>query len=120
MLRALASMSDFQVDFVAKDPWRMILVEEGPWDDLAFELGRLQERLYSCLDAAIDGQLAQKFPESIGHVVTIELHGYNLPQDEVSNFFSRFGGSVLKLPEYAQALKESAHIVGVSFFATFE
>jgi len=113
-------MSDFQVDFIAKNPWRMVLVEDGPWDDCAYELNRLQDRLYSCLDAAIDGQLAEKFPESIGQVVTIELHGYNLPQDEVSNFFSRFGSSVLKLPEYAQALKESAHISGVSFFATFE
>lgn len=113
-------MSEFQVDFIAKKPWRMVLVEEGPWSDWSSELNRLQDRLYSCLDAAIDGQLAERFPESIGQVVTIELHGYNLPQDEVSKFFSRFSGSVLMLPEYAQALKESAHVAGVSFFATFE
>lgn len=113
-------MSDFQVDFVAKDPWRMILVEEGPWDDLAHELKRLQDRLYSCLEAVIDGQLAEKYPESTGHVVTIELHGYNLPQDEVSIFFSRFSSSVLKLPDYAQAFTESGYVSGVYFFATFE
>lgn len=113
-------MSEFKVDFIAKNPWRMVLVEEGPWDDCAYELNRLQERLYSCLDAVIDGQLAEKFPESTGHLVTIELHGYNLPQDEVSDFFSRFSSSVLMLPDYAQALTESAYVTGVSFFATFE
>ena len=41
------------VDFIAKgttpDIWRMVLVEEGPWDEITVELTRLQDRLYECM-----------------------------------------------------------------------
>jgi hypothetical protein len=45
----------------------MVLVEQGPWaGPIANEMRRLQDRLYGTLDAAIDGQLAEQFPESKG------------------------------------------------------
>ena len=62
---------DTVVNFVSRtdDPneWRMVLVEQGPWNGGSErELRRIQDRLYGCLDAAIDGQLAEQFPETRG------------------------------------------------------
>jgi len=34
-------MTEVTVDFVAKDPWSMVLVEEGPWSDIPSELRRI-------------------------------------------------------------------------------
>jgi len=112
-------MSGFKVDFVACDPWRVVLVEEGPWDDVVTQLSRLQERLYQCVDAVIDGQLVAQFPDSHGCVVTICLDGYDLPQPHTREFFERFSSSVLQLPDYAAALADAPHVSAIEFSATF-
>lgn len=59
------------VDFVTKGPtddvWSMVLVESGPWEfPVETGLRNLQQRLYGCLDAALEGGLAAKFPDSLG------------------------------------------------------
>jgi hypothetical protein len=98
-------MSEVNVDFIAKDPWRMVLVEEGPWDDIAANLRRVQDRLYSCVEAAIDGKLAEQFPESAGGEVVMRLDGYNLPIPEAEQFFDRFAASALESPDYKASLE---------------
>ncbi len=95
----------------------MVLVEEGPWDEPGLEghLRRVQGRLYECVDAAVDGRLAEKFPESSGQPVLIRLDGYNLPEAAVREFFERFSSSVLQLPNYAAALAKSKAVASISF-----
>jgi hypothetical protein len=113
------------VDFVAKgdkpDEWQMVLVEEGPWlppfDD---QLRRLQDRLYGCVDAALDGLLAEKFPESRGKNIVIRLDCYNLPRVEVIDFFDRFSGSVFAIEDYKQALENNEFVNEVSFQVNFD
>src|SRR5579864_628487 len=95
------------VDCVARGPtpdkWLMVLVEEGPWGDSADEhLRRIQERLYGCIDGAIDGQLAEQFPESKDKKIVIRLDGYRLPRAEVEEFFNRFARGVIELPDYRE------------------
>lgn len=113
-------MASITIDFVAKHPWRMVLVEEGPWDDIESQLRRLQDRLYTAMDAAIDGQLAEQFPESSGQEITIELHGYSLPQEQVSEFFSRFSAHAATIPDYVEAIEGSPHVSFIRFVARFE
>lgn len=114
-------MGSVTVDFVASDPdgsrWRLVLVEEGPWATAEVEanLRRIQERLYGCLDAAIDGALANEYPDSDGKPVVIELSCFNVPELEVRSFFDRFSKCVLELPDYKKYLAESAHVRGVAF-----
>jgi hypothetical protein len=113
------------VDFVAKgatpDEWKMVLVEEGPWrGPVEDQLRRVQERLYGCLDAALEGQLAEKFPESSGKKIIIQLDCYNLPRGEVAEFFDKFSTGVLAVPDYLKALKESQFVRGISFELNFE
>lgn len=113
------------VDFVAKgatpDEWKMVLVEEGPWiGSIDTQLGRVQDRLYGAIDAALDGQLAERFPESSGKKIIIQLDGYNLPKAEVAEFFDRFSKGVLSKPDYQQALQNNRFIRGIAFQVNFE
>lgn len=113
------------VDFVAKgstpDQWKMVLVEEGPWIvPVSEQLRRVQERLYGCIDAALDGQLAEKFPESKGKQIIIQLDCYNLPQNEVTSFFDAFSKRVFSVPDYQKALKNNPYVKSISFEINFE
>ena len=114
-------MASVTVDFVARDlphgGWAMVLVEQGPWERQQIEsnLRRLQERLYSCIDAAIDGNFAELYPDSAGKPVLIRLDAYNIPEAEVREFFERFSGTVLQIPDYATALKTSSIVPSIEF-----
>jgi len=60
------------IDFVAFDDERdaclLVLVEQGPWSGVVEDrLKGLQERLYGCLEAALDGQVAERFPRARKH-----------------------------------------------------
>jgi hypothetical protein len=108
------------VDFVARgstpDIWLMVRVEAGPWPGSVEEnLRRVQERLYGCLGGAIDGQLAEKFPETKGKKIVIRLDGYDLPRMETEEFFARFSHGVLELPDYREALRKSEFVSDISF-----
>jgi hypothetical protein len=113
-------MATVAIDFIAKgqteDEWLIVLVEAGPWcPPYEEELRRLQDRLYGCIKAALDGQLAEKFPQTRGRRVRIRLDGYNLPREETLAFFDRFSTGALRLPDYVQALARSENVSGVDF-----
>jgi hypothetical protein len=113
------------VNFVAKgespDEWKMILVEEGPWKDATqANLKRIQSRLYGCIDAALDGQLAEKFPETRGKKIIIQLDCYNLPRAEISQFFDRFSSEVFSLPDYHEAWIKSSFVKSIVFEINFD
>ena len=99
-------MGEVTVNFVAFDDERdaciMVLVEEGPWGaQVESNLIRLQERLYGCLDAVLDGQLAEKFPQSKGMKVVVQVDCYDLPQTAIEDFVQRFSEGVASLPDYS-------------------
>jgi len=108
-------MSEVTIDFVTREPWRMVLVEQGPWGDVQANLQRTQTRLYTCLDAVIDGQFAERFPDSIGAHVTLQLECYSLPQEQVASFFEAFRAGVLEAPDYKEALRASTFVSGIDF-----
>ncbi len=114
-------MGSVTIDFVARDPARggfaMVLVEEGPWaaSEVEDNLRRIQDRLFCCVDAAIDGQLAELYPESAGKPVSIRLDAYNVAEAELRDFFERFSGAALELPDYAAALATCTAVSGISF-----
>jgi hypothetical protein len=113
-------VEEVTVNFVTKLPqggFGMVLVEEGPWphNEVEANLRRVQERLYNCVDAALDGQLAERFPESKGKPLVIRLDAYNLPEQELREFFALFAESVPRLPEYAAALAVSNFVGRMSF-----
>ena len=114
-------MGKVTIDLITRNPahggWSMVLVEEGPWpqEQIATNLRRLQERLYNCVDAALDGKLAKQFPESSGKPIVIRLDAYNVPEQEVKEFFGHFAHAVPQSPDYAAALASSNIVPSISF-----
>jgi len=98
-------MGEVAVNFVAFDETQdcclMVLVEEGWTGPIDTHLRALQDRLYGCLDAALDGQLAGQFPGSIGKAVVIRIDCYDLDRGELNDFVSRFADGVAALPDYS-------------------
>jgi len=113
------------VDFIARgespSQWQMVLVEEGPWAaPIEGELRRVQERLYGCIDAALDGLLAEQFPESFGKEIVIRLDCYNLPKVEITEFFDHFSKGVFFIDNYREALAISEFVGSISFVVNFD
>lgn len=114
-------MGEVTVDFVARDQphggWSLVLIEEGPWDRAAVpdHLRRVQDRLYSCLEAALDGAVTARYPEARGKPLVIRLDAYNVPEPELRDFFRRFSDGVPTLPDYAHALAAQQSFPGISF-----
>jgi hypothetical protein len=114
-----------KIDFVAKDPsanvWRMVMVEQGPWQGpLEQHLQKLQEKLYNYVDAAIDGELARNFPESTGKDIIIQVDFYDVPEDSVRTFFCNFADGVFRITEYKKALSSSRFVNKLEFEITFD
>ena len=100
-----------------RSTWRLVLVEQGPWsaDEVEVNLRRLQDRLYGCLDAALDGRIAERFPESAGHRLVVRLDAYNVPEQAVREFFERFSGQVLQVADYKTSLASTSFVSGIDF-----
>lgn len=112
------------VEFVAKgesgDEWRMFVIEQGPWWDVTRGLLRLQERLYDCVDAVVDGLVAAKYPESKGGRVVISVYCSDLPKKEVADFFQRFTKGIFHDGEYSVALKRQNYVTELDFAINFD
>jgi hypothetical protein len=114
-------MEQVTIDFVTRAPallqWRIVLVEEGPWSksEIDVNLLRIQRRLYGCIDAALDGDLARQFSDSQGKQIVIHLDCYDVPEREVRAFFDRFAHGVFSLPDYKAALVDNESVRGILF-----
>ena len=112
------------VDFVARgdltDEWKMVLVEEGPWAGaVENELRRIQERMYGCIDAILDGQLAKNFPDSKGKRIIVQLDCFDVPRSDIEDFFQRFSAAVLSLDDYREALEHNEFARSIGFEINF-
>jgi len=70
------------------------------------------------LDAAIDGQLAKKLPESKGKDIIVRVDCYDLPRAEVKDFFAAFSGGALEVDDCKIALKMSEFVNSINFDST--
>lgn len=113
------------INFIAQgksdNEWLLVLVEEGPWTStIEDRLRSIQERLYGCVDAALDGDLAQRFPETNGKRIVVQLDCYDGPAEQVSEFFSNFADGIFRIPDYADALANSPHAREIAFELNLE
>ena len=111
---------DFVVRCDSPDVMKMVLVEEGDWSDIDARLRILQQRMYGCIDAAIDGQLADQFPETRGKLIVVSIDFYGAPKEEAFEFFDRFSKNVFLIPSYRDGLKQSPFVKDIAFEANFE
>ena len=113
------------IDFLAKgkteEQWLVVLVEEVNAEfDLDGFLYDFQDRLYNCLDAIIDGQLADKFPDTLNKNIVIRVDCYQIPRQEVEEFFVSFTTGVLDLQDYAEGLANSIYVKDITFEINFD
>ena len=99
------------------DKFIIVLVEEGPWaeNQVRDNLERLQDRLYNCVDVAVDGHLATKYPDSRGKGVVIRLDCYDTPETEVESFFSRFTGHIRQSDEIQHDIVAKGFVASLEF-----
>lgn len=116
-------MKNFTIDFVAKggspEEWQLVLVEEGDWSFVDRRLHQLQDRLYDCIDAVLDGQLAEKYPDSMVKNVIIQVEFFDAPEDKVSPFIERFAEDIFSVGDYAEALRGCRFAKSISVTASF-
>lgn len=91
----------------------MVLVEEAWTEPTEVHLRALQDRLYGCMEAALDGQLAAQFPDSRGKAVIIRVDCYDLDRGEIDVFMSRFSEGVAGLSEYST--EDSPYVNEIQF-----
>jgi hypothetical protein len=110
-----------KIDLVTEHPetgvFAIILVETGPWapGTEQAELRRIQGRLYDCVDVAVDGQLAAKYPDSKGRPVRIQLDTYDIPEELVRPFFDRFAEHVSAWSEVQQTIESKQNVKAIAF-----
>ncbi len=95
----------------------MILVEVGPWEPGTEEqqLRRLQTRLYDCVDAAVDGHLAGKYPGSRGRTVRIVLDTYDIPAPVIQPFFKAFTEHVATWTDVQEQIRTQRYVQLLEF-----
>ena len=109
------------VDLVTYDPKRdafvLVVVEQGPWPADAIEpsLRRLQNTLSACIDAAVDGGVAQKYPESGGKLVVILLDCYDTPRDQSEQMLFRVAEYAHSSADIQRAINEKRYVGGLDF-----
>ena len=99
------------IDFVAFDDERyaclLVLVEQGPWTGSVDEhLKSLQDRLYGCLEAALDGEIARRFPSAANKNIIVRVDCYGVPRHDVDAFIDRFSTGIRGMPEYSPSSSE--------------
>ncbi len=119
-------MGQVTVDFIAKDQphggWSLVLVEEGPWeeDEIADQLRRIQDRLYGCLDAIVDGQVSDAYPDSSNKPLEIRVDAYNVPEASLSGLIDAFSANALDIPDYKTALESNDRVPSIIFSLNYE
>jgi hypothetical protein len=95
----------------------LVLVEQGPWKskDVAIRLRTVQDRIYNCIDAAIDGHIASRYPDSKGRHLVIRLVCYNTPKTDISELFCKLTKYIRNSDEYQNAINNSAFIKSIDF-----
>lgn len=106
---------DLVTEDAANNEYVLYLVEEGPWEPGALQdrLKKIQDRLYNAFDAAVDGHLAAKFPDSKGRNVRIQvdIHGETPP--DIESLVARFDNHVKSDADYQREIQRNEFIAAL-------
>lgn len=99
-----------KIDLITKLPdggCKLVLVEVGPWSDEEKDqkLHRLEQRICDCVTAVMNGMVAERYPETLGRAVTIQVDSYDTPRWDVEKLLARLQNTVNTSAEIQQQLK---------------
>ena len=86
------------IDLVAHDPasgeYALVMVEERSWDGSEARLFELQAKTNTYLTYALDGLMAEHYPQSQGQPVRLQLDCPAQPDDTTAAFLEMLAGAV--------------------------
>ncbi|HEV7242724.1 MAG TPA: hypothetical protein VGQ36_26080 [Thermoanaerobaculia bacterium] len=105
------------INFVVEDPdgsWRLLLLE-GPWDDPLDpeNLRKVQKRISDCVTASINGYLAERYPESLGRSVVIQVDSYDTPRAQMDALLQALQRGIDTSPEIQSCIQERNCVANV-------
>jgi hypothetical protein len=66
----------------------LIMLEERPWDGSEQRLFQLQEKINAYLSFALDGEMAEAYPQFDGRKIRLQLDCVGMPGSDVVGFLS--------------------------------
>jgi hypothetical protein len=66
----------------------LIMLESRPWDGAELRLFQLQEKINAYLSFALDGEMAEAYPQFAGRKLRLQLDCVGMPGDDVVGFLS--------------------------------
>ena len=80
------------IDLIADDTKTgevaLIMLEERPWDGSEPRLFQLQEKINAYLSFALDGEMAEAYPQFSGRKIRLQLDCVGMPDSGVVQFLS--------------------------------
>jgi len=80
------------IDVIAEDgktgEVTLIMLEPRPWDGSELRLFQLQEKINAYLSFALDGEMAEAYPQFSGKKLRLQLDCVGMPGDDVVGFLS--------------------------------
>jgi hypothetical protein len=78
------------IDLIAHDSKTgevaLIMLEERPWDGSELRLFQLQEKINAYLSFALDGEMAEAYPQFEGKKIRLQLDCAGMPGSDVVGF----------------------------------
>jgi hypothetical protein len=106
---------------VTEDPstgeFVVYFIEDGPWPDgsadFAATLHRIQDIVFDCADAAIDGGIAKVYPDSVGKKVRIQVDSPSGCPDRLFQLVKNADHYLAASESYSAAISKSKFISGI-------
>ena len=80
------------IDIIAEDAntneVTLIMLESRPWDGSELRLFQLQEKINAYLSFALDGEMAEAYPQFDGKKLRLQLDCVGMPGNDVVGFLS--------------------------------
>ncbi len=98
----------------ANDEFVVYLVEDGPWptEDSGWKdcLSKIQDRIFAAIDAVVDGHVAEKYPESLGKKIRVQIDSPSGLPPALANLVSKVREHLGKENEYHSAIEQSRFV----------
>jgi hypothetical protein len=110
-----------QIDLITEDPihgeWVLYLVEDAPWptDEPGWKmrLKAIQDHVLSAVDVAIYGHFAQRYPESSGSRVRVQIDSPSGCPPRVEELVSAIRQFLNEDEGYRAGVEQAEHVAGV-------
>ena len=95
----------------------LYFLEDGPWplEEREFEvlLKRIQDTILDAVDAAIDGGIAEVYPDTIGKRIRLQVDSPEGCPDRLQQLIINLDNYLNNSIEYGTAVKNSNYISGI-------